>query len=98
MYIFIKVVIKRQNQQNGKQPFYYSIKQFPINVFNYLCFVLQRVEISEFDKYEDGDITIDVEKIYNNFKDKPKIELRLEDSRMENYNYLDLNILFLIPS
>jgi hypothetical protein len=59
---------------------------------------LQRVEISEFDKYEDGDITIDVEKIYNNFKDKPKIELRLEDSRMENYNYLDLNILFLIPS
>lgn len=29
--------------------------------------------------------------IYNNFKSKPKIELRIEDSKMENYRYLDLS-------
>jgi hypothetical protein len=32
-----------------------------------------------------------VKLIYNNFKSKPKIELRLEDSKMENYRYLDLS-------
>ena len=32
-----------------------------------------------------------VKKIYNNFKNKPKIELRIEDSGMENYRYLDLS-------
>ena len=32
-----------------------------------------------------------VKSIYNNFKNKPKIELRLEDSKMENYRYLDLS-------
>jgi len=32
-----------------------------------------------------------VKLIYNNFKNKPKIELRLEDSKMENYKYLDLS-------
>ena len=30
-------------------------------------------------------------KIYDNFKNKPKIELRIEDSKMENYRYLDLS-------
>lgn len=32
-----------------------------------------------------------VRTIYNNFKSKPKIELRIEDSLMENYRYLDLS-------
>ena len=32
-----------------------------------------------------------VKKIYNSFKNKPKIELRIEDSKMENYKYLDLS-------
>lgn len=32
-----------------------------------------------------------VKNIYNNFKNKPKIELRIEDSKMENYKYLDLS-------
>jgi hypothetical protein len=47
------------------------------------------MDVSEFNKEVGADI--DVEQIYKNFKDKPKIELRLEDSRMENYNYLDLS-------
>lgn len=29
--------------------------------------------------------------MYNNFKNKPKIELRIEDSKIENYAYLDLS-------
>ena len=29
--------------------------------------------------------------IYNNYKKKPKIELRIKDSELENYNYLDLS-------
>lgn len=32
-----------------------------------------------------------VRKIYDNFKNKPKIELRIEDCMMENYRYLDLS-------
>jgi hypothetical protein len=32
-----------------------------------------------------------VKQIYNSFKDKPKIELRIEDCIMENYRYLDLS-------
>lgn len=32
-----------------------------------------------------------VKQIYNNFKNKPKIELRIEDSNMENNKYLDLS-------
>lgn len=32
-----------------------------------------------------------VKQIYNNYKHKPKIELRIEDSRMEQYKYLDLS-------
>lgn len=41
---------------------------------------------------EDSEFESDsVKKIYNNFKTKPKIELRFEDSKMENYRYLDLS-------
>lgn len=41
---------------------------------------------------EDSEFESDsVKKIYNNFKNKPKIELRIEDSKMENYKYLDLS-------
>jgi len=29
--------------------------------------------------------------IYNDFKKKPKIELRIKDSEMENYEYLDFS-------
>lgn len=32
-----------------------------------------------------------IKSMYNNFKNKPKIELRIEDSIIENYNYLDLS-------
>ena len=32
-----------------------------------------------------------VKLIYNNFKNKPKIEFRIEDSILENYKYLDLS-------
>jgi len=32
-----------------------------------------------------------VKSIYKNFKNKPKIELRIEDTKMENYRYLDLS-------
>lgn len=32
-----------------------------------------------------------VKLIYKDFKNKPKIELRIEDSKMENYRYLDLS-------
>ena len=42
------------------------------------------IESSEFE----SDV---VKSIYNNFKSKPKIELRIEDSKMENYRYLDLS-------
>ena len=35
--------------------------------------------------------SVHVEKIYNSFKTKPKIELRIEDSKMENYVYFDLS-------
>ncbi len=32
-----------------------------------------------------------VKNLYNNYKSKPKIELRIEDSKMENYEYFDLS-------
>lgn len=41
---------------------------------------------------EDSEFDSDsVKKIYNSFKTKPKIELRIEDSKMENFRYLDLS-------
>lgn len=41
---------------------------------------------------EDSEFESDTVKlIYDNFKNKPKIELRLEDSKIENYKYLDLS-------
>jgi len=36
-----------------------------------------------------------VKDIYNDYKKKPKIELRIKDSEMENYDYLDLSRLSL---
>ncbi len=48
-------------------------------------------------KFGDFDITVsdfeseDVKLIYNDYKSKPKIELRIKDSQMENYEYLDLS-------
>lgn len=50
-------------------------------------------------KFADDDINLQVsefesdsvKQIYANFKNKPKIELRLEDAKMENYKYLDLS-------
>lgn len=42
--------------------------------------------------YENSDFDSDVIKdIYNDYKKKPKIELRIKDSEMENYDYLDLS-------
>ena len=42
---------------------------------------------------ENGDFESDsmVKSIHKNFKNKPKIELRIEDSNMENHRYLDLS-------
>jgi len=34
---------------------------------------------------------VQTENLYNKYKNKPKIELRIENSKMENYNYLDLS-------
>jgi len=48
-------------------------------------------------KFNDIDITLsefhseDIKEIYNDYKTKPKIELRIKDSEMENYEYLDLS-------
>jgi Leucine-rich repeat (LRR) protein len=42
------------------------------------------LEYSEFDT--DG-----VEEIYNDYSKKPKIEFRLKDAEIENYNYIDLS-------
>lgn len=42
------------------------------------------IESSEFDSDA-------VKSIYMNFKSKPKINLRIEDSKIENYRYLDLS-------
>lgn len=42
------------------------------------------IESSEFE----SDV---VKSIYKNFKSKPKIELRIEDTKLENYRYLDLS-------
>jgi hypothetical protein len=48
-------------------------------------------------KFENFDMSISdfeseqVREIYNDYKSKPKIELRIKDSEMENYEYLDLS-------
>jgi Leucine-rich repeat (LRR) protein len=42
------------------------------------------LEFSEFDSES-------VEEIYKNYNNKPKIEFRLKDAEIENYNYLDLS-------
>jgi hypothetical protein len=45
----------------------------------------------DFEKSEfDSDM---VENLYTKHKNKPKIELRITDSKMENYDYLDLSSL-----
>ena len=42
--------------------------------------------------YENSDFDSDaIKDIYNDYKKKPKIELRIKDSEMENYDYLDLS-------
>lgn len=57
------------------------------------CFIYKNdLKFNEEINLEDSEFESDtVKKIYNNFKSKPKIELRLEDSKMENYKYLDLS-------
>lgn len=57
------------------------------------CFIYKNdLKFSNEINLEDSEFESDsVKKIYNNFKNKPKIELRIEDSKMENYNYLDLS-------
>ena len=44
-------------------------------------------------KFGENDIfeSDDVKSMYDSYKKKPKIELRLEDSKIENYSYLDLS-------
>ena len=57
------------------------------------CFIYKNdLKFNEEINLEDSEFESDtVKKIYNSFKSKPKIELRLEDSKMENYKYLDLS-------
>lgn len=57
------------------------------------CFIYKNdLKFSNEINLEDTEFDSDsVKKIYNNFKNKPKIELRIEDSKMENYKYLDLS-------
>lgn len=57
------------------------------------CFIYKNdLKFNEEINFEDSEFDSDsVKKIYNSFKTKPKIELRLEDSKMENYKYLDLS-------
>ena len=57
------------------------------------CFIYKNdLKFNDKLNMESTDFESDVVKsIYNNFKNKPKIELRIEDSKMENYRYLDLS-------
>lgn len=57
------------------------------------CFIYKNdLKFNENLDIESSEFESDVVKsIYNNFKSKPKIELRIEDSKMENYRYLDLS-------
>ena len=48
-------------------------------------------------KFNEFDISVSefesegIKEIYNNYKSKPKLELRIKDSEMENYEYFDLS-------
>ena len=57
------------------------------------CFIYKNdLKFNDEINLEDTEFESDsVKKMYNNFKNKPKIELRIEDSKMENYKYLDLS-------
>lgn len=57
------------------------------------CFIYKNdLKFNEEINLENSEFESDsVKKIYNSFKTKPKIELRIEDSKMENYIYLDLS-------
>jgi uncharacterized protein YunC (DUF1805 family) len=57
------------------------------------CFIYKNdLKFNEEINLEDSEFESDsVKKIYNSFKTKPKIELRIEDSKMENYIYFDLS-------
>jgi len=57
------------------------------------CFIYKNdLKFNDEINLEDSEFDSDsVKHIYNNFKNKPKIELRIEDSKMENYKYLDLS-------
>lgn len=57
------------------------------------CFIYKNdLKFNDQINLEDSEFESDsVKRIYNNFKNKPKIELRIEDSKMENYKYLDLS-------
>jgi len=57
------------------------------------CFIYKNdLKFNEEINFQDSEFESDsVKKMYNTFKTKPKIELRLEDSKMENFKYLDLS-------
>ena len=57
------------------------------------CFIYKNdLKFNENINMEESEFESDyVKQIYNNFKNKPKIELRIEDCIMENYRYLDLS-------
>lgn len=57
------------------------------------CYIYKNdLKFNEDINLEDSEFESDsVKRIYHNFKNKPKIELRIEDSKMENYKYLDLS-------
>jgi protein phosphatase 1 regulatory subunit 7 len=57
------------------------------------CFIYKNdLKFNDKINLEDSEFDSDsVKIIYNNFKNKPKIELRLEDCKIENYKYLDFS-------
>jgi len=61
------------------------------NISNKCIIYKNDLKFNEID-LENSEFESDViEKIYETYKKKPKIELRLDDSKTENYNYLDLS-------
>ena len=67
-----------------------------MNVNKKFCIYKNDLKFNDSFDIENSEWESDVVKeIYNDYKKKPKIELRIKDSQMENYEYLDLSRLAL---
>ena len=57
-----------------------------------MCVVYKNdLKFNEFDISASEFESEGIKEIYNNYKSKPKLELRIKDSEMENYEYFDLS-------